>query len=269
MSSLVDVSKTGWSRFETNTAKRLSTGFKGAEKEFKVGTTGSFDIKLNNANANISIVDKATNKVVASAKGGEAAASLTAKLAPGTYKAIISERTATAPGGKDVNLDITARNSINLTTAGATISGMARPLDQRDSGIQKSTVNVLQGGDFFASMSLPGSRWVMMDKDSKVVASGDTIKDGSIGQSFDQMKSIKLTPGQYEVVTVLPKGLTSNKSYTLDFQPKLASFESDAPKESEVSRLVRERQARLSQWAAEGSNWTAPTVKSKLSSLNA
>ncbi|MBY3751619.1 hypothetical protein [Azospirillum formosense] len=90
-----------------------------------------------------------------------------------------------------------------------------------------------------------------MSKEGKVVASGDTMKPEQSGQDMLKKSSFKIEPGQYELVIIPPKDVPGETPYQLNFVQKVAKSPDEAV-ERPFDKIMREREARLKQWAAEG-----------------
>ncbi|MGQ9364827.1 hypothetical protein [Azospirillum sp. ST 5-10] len=225
--------------------KGMSTDY----RQFVVSKPGEFNFKLNNSFTSVKIVND-RNEVIVDAKSAEDIATASAKLQAGSYTAIISQQIR-GVNGRAYDLEVSQRSSAMVLASGATLTGTARDAAGIDSGVQKHTLNVVQGGDFNIDFSLPNSRWAIMSKDGKVVASGDTMKAGTNGD-FMKNTTHKLEPGEYEVVIVPPTDVGGQEvPFRLTFVPKTASIDTAAAEERPIDKIFREREARLQQWAAE------------------
>ncbi|GAA4253655.1 hypothetical protein GBZ26_12900 [Azospirillum formosense] len=227
-------------------------------RKFTVSKNGEFNFKIADINTNVKIVDQ-NNKVVAEVKAKNEAAEVSAKLGPGTYTAVISQAVR-GVNNREYTLDITERQNIMMVGSGAQMKGTARPVLGKDPGVQKHTLTVAQGGEFVANMSLPLARWALMSKEGKVVASGDTMKPEQSGQDMLKKSSFKIEPGQYELVIIPPKDVPGETPYQLNFVQKVAKSPDEAV-ERPFDKIMREREARLKQWAAEDA--TKSTGKAK------
>ncbi len=229
-------------------------------RQFTVSKTGEFNFKIADINTNIKIVDQ-NNKVVAEAKAKNEAAQTSAKLGPGTYTAVISQAVK-GVNNREYTLDITERQNVMMVGSGAQMKGTARAVLGNDSGVQKHTLTVAQGGEFVGNMSLPYTRWAVMSKEGKVVASGDTMDPAKSGQDMLKKPSFKIEPGQYELVIVPPKNVVGEIPYQMNFIQKVAKSPEDTTEERPFDKIMREREARLRQWAAEDSTKTSNASKS-------
>jgi len=91
-----------------------------------------------------------------------------------------------------------------------------------------------------------------MTKEGKLVASGDTMSAAN-GQLDVLNKKFKLEPGEYQVVAVLPRDTKSEVPWRMDFIPKVAGADAaaSAKEERPIDKILREREDRLKQWAAQ------------------
>ncbi|MBB3262879.1 hypothetical protein FHW79_000466 [Azospirillum sp. OGB3] len=227
-------------------------------RQFTVSKAGEFNFRIADINTNIKIVDQ-NNKVVAEAKAKNEAAEASAKLGPGTYTAVISQAVR-GVNEREYTLDITERQNIMMVGTGAQMKGTARAVLGKDPGVQKHTLTVAQGGEFVGNMSLPLTRWALMSKEGKVVASGDTMDPAKSGEDMLKKPSFKIDPGQYELVIVPPKNVVGEIPYQLNFVQKVAKTPESA-EERPFDKIMREREARLKQWAAEDANKSSSTSK--------
>ena len=228
-------------------------------RQFTVSKAGEFNFKIADINTNIKIVDQ-NNKVVAEAKAKNESAEASAKLAPGTYTAVISQAVK-GVNNREYTLDITERKNIMMVASGAQMKGTARAVLGNDSGVQKHTLTVAQGGEFVGNMSLPYTRWAVMSKEGKVVASGDTMDPKKAGEDMLKKPSFKIEPGQYELVIVPPKNVAGEIPYQLNFIQKVAQSV-ESTEERPFDKIMREREARLKQWAAEDAAKSSSSSKS-------
>ncbi len=228
-------------------------------RKFTVSKAGEFNFKIADPNTNIKIVDQ-NNKVVVEAKAKHEAAEASAKLGPGTYTAVISQAVK-GVNNREYTLDITERKNIMMVGTGAQMKGTARAVVGNDSGVQKHTLTVAQGGEFVGNMSLPYTRWAVMSKEGKVVASGDTMDPTKAGEDMLKKSSFKIEPGQYELVIVPPKNVVGEIPYQLNFIQKVAQSV-ESTEERPFDKIMREREARLKQWAAEDSAKSSSSSKS-------
>ncbi|MBF5093219.1 hypothetical protein F1643_00795 [Azospirillum sp. INR13] len=244
-----NLSSSSFSQLKGQTTKIGADGANADTQTFTVSKAGEFNFKVNNTFTNVEIRND-RNEVVTTIRSKESASDATARLGPGTYTATISQANRAA-GVRDYSLDVTERQNILVTGAGATLKGTAQPPGNGDTGVQKHTFNVLQGGSFTANISLPNTRWAMMDKDGKVVAASDSGKPDS-QQTFLQKPTYKLEPGQYTMVVVPPSDLKSPSDFMLSLVPRNTELsETGLNQESAISKTLRERQTRLRQWASE------------------
>ncbi|MBY6262920.1 hypothetical protein EI613_13525 [Azospirillum sp. 412522] len=252
-----NLSSSAFSQFKGSTTKVNSDGANADTQTFTVSKAGEFNFKINNNFTNVEIRDT-SNQVVTTIRSKESAADATARLGPGTYTATISQANRAA-GVRDYSMDITERQNILVTGGGATLKGTAQPPANGDTGVQKHTFNVVQGGTFNANLTLPNTRWAMMDKDGKVVAASDSGKPDN-QQTFLQKPTYKLDPGQYTMVVVPPSDLKSPTDFQLSLVPRNPDLtESGTSQESAIAKTLRERQTRLRQWASEGKPTTTST----------
>lgn len=246
-----NASTMNWFQFRGITNEWGPNGASTDYRQFTVSKSGEFNFKINDINTNIKIVDQ-NNKVVAEAKAKNESASASAKLGPGTYTAIISQATR-GVNDREYTLEVSERQNIMMLASGGSMKGAARAVVGSDPGVQKHTLNVVQGGEFVANMTLPYTRWAVMGKDGKVVASGDTMDPSKMGEDMLKKSSFKIDPGQYELVVVPPKNVVGEVPYQMNFIQKVAKSADDTPEERPFDKIMREREARLRQWAAEDS----------------
>ncbi|WP_051341345.1 hypothetical protein [Azospirillum halopraeferens] len=240
-----------WKHFRiTGTTSELGKGGLSTDyRQFTVSKSGEFNFRLNNSYTSLKIVNN-RNEVIVDAKSAEDVATASARLQSGTYTAVISQQFR-GVNGRPYELEVSQRSSAMVLASGATLTGTARDVVGNDPGVQKHSLNVVQGGEFNIDFSLPYSRWAIMGKEGKVIASGDTMKPG---ETTDFMKKTahKLEPGEYEVIIVPPKNTNGQEiPFRLTFVPKTASVDPDAPEERPMDRILREREERLRRWASE------------------
>ncbi|WP_448203674.1 hypothetical protein [Azospirillum sp. sgz302134] len=261
--AIPNASTMNWFQFRGITNELGPGGASTDYRQFTVSKTGEFNFKINDINTNIKIVDQ-NNKVVAEAKAKNDSASASAKLGPGTYTAVISQATR-GVNFREYTLEVSEKQNVMMVASGGSMKGTARAVVGKDPGVQKHTLNVVQGGEFVANMTLPYSRWAIMGKDGKVMASGDTMKPETMGQDMMKKSSFKLEPGQYDLVIVPPKNVEGEVPYQMNFIAKTAS----APEQTEerpFDKIMREREDRLRQWAAEDAAKGSKTNASSTSS---
>ncbi len=247
--SVPNISLASWSQFKGSTTKIAPNGANADYKSFTVSKAGDFNFKINNSFTNVQIVND-KNQVVARLNSQQDAADASARLGPGTYTAMISQANRAA-GVRDYSLDISEKQNVLMTAGGAMMSGTARPPQGSDPGVQKHTFNVVQGGSFTANFTLPNARWAMMDKDGKVVASSDTTKPET-QNDFLNKPIYKIEPGQYQMVIVPSSRLAADTPFQFSFVPRDPTLKADATtQESPIAKTLREREARLQQWASE------------------
>ncbi|WP_434616870.1 hypothetical protein [Azospirillum sp. B2RO_4] len=252
-----NLSSSAFSQFKGKTTKIGNDGANADSQTFTVSKAGEFNFKINNTFTNVEIRND-RNEVVSTIKSQESAADATARLGPGTYTATFSQANRAA-GVRDYSMDVTERQNVLVTAGGATLKGTAQPPENGDTGVQKHTFNVVQGGTFTADISLPNTRWAMMDKDGKVVAASDSGKTDT-NQNFLQKPTYKLEPGQYSMVIVPPSSLKTPTDFRLGFVPRNPDLtDSGTTQESAIQKTLRERQDRLRQWASEAK----PTTSTK------
>lgn len=249
MVQIPNASTMNWFKLSGKTSelnKGLSTDF----RTFTVSKQGEFNFAMSDTQTTVKIMNS-KNEVVADASSGAEGGSASAKLAPGTYTALIQQKYK-GVNNRDYNLEITPRQNALVTAAGGALKGVAREAVGQDSGVQRHSLNVVQGGDFAVNMSMPYSRWSIMSKDGKVVASGDTMKPEE--NKLDVLnKTFKLEPGQYELIAVLPRKVVGEVPWRVDLIPKVAGAAEAAAttEERPIDKILRERDERLKRWASE------------------
>lgn len=255
MSSIPDASRMNWFNLTGKTSelnKGLSTDF----RTFTVSKQGEFNFKLKETQTSVKIVNS-KNEVVADASSGTDIGEGHAKLKPGTYTAIIQQKYK-GVNNREYNLEVTPRANPMLTAAGGTLKGTAREAVGNDTGVQRHGLTVAQGGEFAINMSMPYSRWSILDKSGKLMASGDTMTPGK--NTLDVLnKTYKLEPGEYQVVAVLPRKVQGEIPWRMDFVPKVAgaAAASTTTEERPIDKILRERDSRLKQWASQGTSTSA------------
>ncbi len=255
-----NASTMNWFQFRGITNELGPNGASTDYRQFTVSKPGEFNFKINDIHTNIKIVDQ-NNKVVAEAKANNESASANAKLGPGTYTAVISQATR-GVNEREYTLEVTERQNIMMLASGGSMKGTARQVAGNDPGVQKHTLNVVQGGEFVANMSLPYTRWAIVGKDGKVAASGDTMDPTKMGQDMLKKPSFKITPGQYELVVVPPKNVDGEVPYQMNFLPKIAKDATSSTEERPIDKILREREDRLRQWAAQDASKSAKSSSS-------
>ncbi|SMH54925.1 hypothetical protein [Azospirillum agricola] len=244
--SIPNVTLGSFSRIKGKTTELASDGGKASYQQFQVGKASELNFKINNTFTNVKILDQ-NNKVVAQLNSKTEVADTSAKLGPGTYTAVITEANRTAKP-RDFSLDISERQNVLMTAAGATFKGMAQPVAGADTGIQKHTVNVAQGGSFIANFSLPNARWAMTDKNGQVVASSDSKQE----TDFFNKPTFKIEPGEYQMMIIPSSKMEQPTPFHMSFVPRDTTVTATGGnQESGVSKILREREARLKQWASE------------------
>lgn len=252
-----NLSSSAFSQFKGATTKIGNDGANADSQTFTVSKAGEFNFKINDTFTNVEIRND-RNEVVTTIRSKESTADATARLGPGTYTATFSQANRAA-GVRDYSMDVTERQNVLVTAGGATLKGTAQPPGNGDTGVQKHTFNVVQGGTFTADISLPNTRWAMMDKDGKVVAASDSGKTDA-EQNFLQKPTYKLEPGQYSMVIVPPSNLKTPTDFRMGFVPRNPDLsDSGLNQESAIQKTLRERQDRLRQWASEAK----PTTSTK------
>lgn len=230
-------------------------------RSFTVGKAQDYNFTIKNPQTTVKILNS-RNEVVATATAGTNAADAAARLAPGQYTAVIAQRYK-GVNNRAYELEISERQNTMLTAGGALMRGTARPATSAtDSGVQKHTLKVVQGGTFSIDMTLPNSRWAVMDKQGKVLASGDTMSTKAATNNLMEKKSYKLDPGDYEVVMVLPRDLPGETPWNLSFVAKNTAIEGlGTTKERDIDRILRERDERLRIWASQATAAKASSTK--------
>lgn len=248
MVAIPNASTMNWFKLSGKTSElsnSLSTDF----RTFTVSKQGEFNFKMNEPQTSVKIMN-AKNEVVADASSINDIGQAHAKLGPGTYTAVIQQKFK-GVNNRDYNLEITPRANPVLTAAGGTLKSVARELIGQDTGVQRHGLSVAQGGEFAINMSMPGARWSIMSKEGKLVASGDTMS-ASNGSLDVLNKTFKLDPGEYEVVAVMPRNVSGEVPWRMDFIPKVqGAAASSTAEERPIDKILRERDARLKQWASE------------------
>ncbi|HRJ59716.1 MAG TPA: hypothetical protein PKZ97_11100 [Azospirillaceae bacterium] len=249
MTAIPNASTTNWFKLKGATTE-LSRGLSTAYQSFSVSKPGEFNFKMSDTHTSVKIMNS-RNEVVADASSGADIGQAHAKLGPGTYTAVIQQKYK-GVNNRAYNLEVTPRENPMLTAAGGTLKSTARPLTGQDNGVQKHGLTVAQGGEFAINVSLPNTRWSIMTKEGKLVASGDTMSAAN-GQLDVLNKKFKLEPGEYQVVAVLPRDTKSEVPWRMDFIPKVAGADAaaSAKEERPIDKILREREDRLKQWAAQ------------------
>lgn len=249
MVAIPNASTMNWFKLSGSTSelnKGLSTDF----RTFNVSKQGEFNFKIDSSHTTVKILNS-KNEVVADASSQNDIGQAHAKLGPGTYTAVIQQKFK-GVNNREYNLEVTPRENPMLTAAGGALKATAREAVGQDTGVQRHGLTVAQGGDFAVNMSLPYSRWSILTKEGKLVASGDTMKPGE--QKLDVLKNtFKLDPGEYQVIAVLPRKVQGEIPWRMDFIPKVAgAAAADAQAEERpIDKILRERDARLRQWASD------------------
>ncbi|MBP2301476.1 hypothetical protein [Azospirillum picis] len=246
--SVPNLSLSAFSQLKGTTDKVAPSGTNADYRNFTVSKAGEFNFKVNNNFTDVEIRNE-RNEVVTILHSKESSADASARLGPGNYTAVISQANRTA-GVRDYSLDISEKQNILVTGAGATLKGTAQPPANGDTGVQKHTFNVLQGGTFTANLSLPNTRWAMMDKDGKVVAASDSSETDA-QNDFLKKPTYKVPPGQYTMVLVPPSTLKSPTDFRFSFVPRDPSLTAAGTQESAIAKTLRERQTRLREWASQ------------------
>lgn len=262
MVAIPNASSMNWFKL-TGTTNELNKGLSTDFRTFTVSKQGEFNFKINNPHTTVKILNN-KNEVVADASSKVDIGQDHAKLGPGTYTAVIQQQFK-GVNNREYNLEITKRANPMLTLAGGAITGTAREAVGQDTGVQRHGLTVAQGGDFAINMSMPLSRWSIMTKEGKLVASGDTMDPS---KKMDVLnKTFKLVPGEYQVVAVLPRKVQGEVPWRMDFIPKTVSSDAvssvnnaGAAAERPIDKILRERESRLRQWAAEESSGTTTSA---------
>lgn len=262
MVALPNISTVNYTKIKGTTNQLGSRGTQADYQQFTVSKNGEFNFKINETNTAVKIVDQ-NNKVVADFSSNTESASAAAKLGPGTYTAVISQKMK-GVNNRAYSLEVTPRENPVITAGGGMIKGTARKLEGNDPGVQKHGLNVVQGGEFSVNLSMPNARWAIMDKDNKVVASGDTMSKASTTEDILKKPSAKLKPGQYNVVIVQDSKVERETPFSLQLVPKVEGLAAPAEQERPIDKTLRERDARLKQWAAAGSSTTTNKNPNKL-----
>lgn len=255
MAELSNISTVNYTKIKGSTYQLGPRGTSADYQQFTVSKNGEFNFKIADTNTAVKITDQ-NNKVVAEFSSTTDAASASAKLGPGTYTALIEQKIK-GVNNRGYSLEITPRENPVVTAGGGMIKGTARKLEGNDSGVQKHGLNVVQGGTFTFNLSMPNARWAVMDKDNKVVASGDTLSKASNTEDVLKKPSAKLQPGQYNVVIVQDAKIEKETPFSLQLVPKVEGLTAPANQERDIDRILRERDTRLKQWASKSSTSTS------------
>jgi len=251
MVALPNISTVNYTKIKGATYQLGPRGTSADYQQFTVSKNGEFNFKIGETNTAVKIVDQ-NNKVVADFSSTTDAASASAKLGPGTYTAIIEQKLK-GVNNRSYSLEVTPRENPVITAGGGIVKGTARKLEGNDTGVQKHGLNVVQGGEFSFNLSMPNARWAVMDKDNKVVASGDTMSKATTVEDIMKKPSAKLQPGQYSVVIVQDAKLEKETPFSLQLVPKVEGLAAPAAQERAIDKILRERETRLKQWAASAS----------------
>jgi len=264
--STPDLSTNSMTKLTGQTWNLGGNGMPSVTRSFTVDSAKDYNFQLVNPQMTMTVYNERGQVVVSAASSAEAA-NVSAKLGPGTYSAVLSQKYADAIG-KDYQLDISERASAVVTATGGTLKGTAYPAaTANDSCVQRSSLKVVQEGSFSADLSMTNSSWTIQDKDGNVVASGNSQESGQT-TDFRKKNSFKLASGDYSVVLVLPTTLTENKPWTFNLTGRPEgldsisdSSKSDAlPGSASIAKTIAERTARLKQWAAESSSSSSSTT---------
>lgn len=249
MTAIPNASTMNWFKL-SGTTSELSRGLSTDFRTFTVSKPGEFNFKIGESQTSVKIMNS-KNEVVVDASSGNDIGQGHAKLGPGTYTAVIQQKYK-GINNREYNLEVTPRANPMLTAAGGVLKSTARELIGQDTGVQRHGLTVAQGGEFAINMSMPNSRWSILTKEGKLVASGDTMSAAN-GQMDVLNKKFKIDPGEYQVVAVLPRDTKGEVPWRMDFIPKVegASAASAAKEERPIDKILRERDARLKQWAAQ------------------
>lgn len=262
MVDMPNISTVNYTKIKGTTNQLGPRGTQADYQQFTVSNNGEFNFKINDTNTAVKIVDQ-ENKVIVDFSSNIEAASASAKLGPGTYTAVIEQKLK-GVNNRDYSLEVTPRENPVITAGGGMLKGTARKLEGNDTGVQKHGLNVVQGGEFAVDISMPNARWAIMDKDNKVVASGDTMSKASATDDILKKPSAKLKPGQYNVVIVQDSKIEQETPFSLQLVPKVQGLAAPAEQERPIDKILRERDARLKQWAASSSSTTTNKNPNKL-----
>lgn len=249
MTAIPNASTMNWFKL-SGTTSELNRGLSTDFRTFTVSKQGEFNFKIGESQTSVKILNN-KNEVVVDASSGNDIGQGHAKLGPGTYTAVIQQKYK-GVNNREYNLEVTPRENPMLTAAGGVLKSTARELIGKDSGVQKHGLTVAQGGEFAINVSMPNTRWSILTKEGKLVASGDTMSAAN-GQLDVLNKKFKLDPGEYQVVAVLPRDTKGEVPWRMDFIPKVADAAAAASSKEErpIDKILRERETRLKQWAAE------------------
>lgn len=249
MTAIPNASTMNWFKL-SGTTSELNRGLSTDFRTFNVSKSGEFNFKVGESHTSVKILNS-KNEVVVDASSGNDIGQGHGKLGPGTYTAVIQQKYK-GVNNREYNLEVTPREHPMLTAAGGVLKSTARELIGQDTGVQKHGLTVAQGGEFAINMSLPNSRWSILTKEGKLVASGDTMS--ATNSQLDVLnKKFKLEPGEYQVVAVLPRDTKGEKPWRMDFIPKVegADAATSTKEERPIDKILRERETRLKQWAAQ------------------
>jgi len=259
------LSNNSMTKLEGQTSALGDSGFPSATRSFSVDKAKDYNFQLINPQMTMTVYNE-RGQVVVQASSSSEAADVSAKLGPGNYHAVLSQKYQNSMD-KDYQLNISERASAVVTSSGGALTGTAYPAaSANDSCVQRSSLKVVQEGNYSADLSMPNTSWTIQDKDGKVVASGNSQEANQV-TDYLKKSSFKLGMGDYSVVLVLPTTLTENKpwNFNLTGRPEgldsVSTSSSDAlPGSESIKKSTAERQARLKQWAAESSSSSSNTT---------
>lgn len=242
-------------------------GYQTSYRSFAVNRAQEYNFTIQNPQMQVQIFNS-KNEVVTTINSDNAAADGHARLSPGEYYAVLTQKfkgvydrdSKGAKVDKAYDLTISERSTETITAAGGTLKGQARPVEGTENGVQKHTLNVAQGGTFDIQTTIPGTRWSILKQDGTMVANGDNI-EGDAATNYLTSSGTTIDPGTYDVVMVFPTSMKTQQPWNLSFTPK-ADIPQIAPKTSEIRQILADRDARLKRWAAEDAAKAAKQQKS-------
>lgn len=257
--SVPDVSDSSMTQIKGQTTSIGGVGNPYAARNFTVDTAKDYNFELISPQMAMTVYNE-KGQVVASAASGSDSANVSAKLGPGTYRAILTQKYQDTLG-KDYQLNISERASAVVMSTGGSLRGTAYPAaSSSDSCVQRGSLKVVQDGSFSADLSIPNSSWTIQDKDGKVVAGGNTQEANQV-TDFLKKTGYKLSAGDYSLVLVLPTTLTENTPWNFSLTGRVDGIDSisisnsDAlPGSAAIAKTIADRTARLKRWAAESSS---------------
>lgn len=256
MSSVPLISAQTKGDLKGTTSQLNGKGYQTDYRSFAVNRSQEYNFTIQNPQMQVQILNS-KNEVVTTISSTNTAADAHARLEPGEYHAILTQKfkgvyshdSTGARVDKAYDLTISERSTSTITAAGGLLKGEARPVDSTETGVQKHTLNVAQGGTFDIQTTIPNTRWSILKQDGSLVASGDNM-DGNSVTDYLKSSGTKIDPGTYDVVMVFPSTMKTKTPWNLSFTPK-SDIPQLATKTSDIDKVLAEREVRLRQWAAE------------------